>query len=170
MLIAAQLQLELDSAARREDLDRRIARLLRSGQLDRPEQELLSILAQHKGAANAISIRQLLSQLTHWSECSSKWSDWTERDIKAAVKDLIERFGIPIGGSRSKPYGYFLVMTIDDQLEAGRPLLHEIRSLARRHRILTSRQETARLLRQIELDLDADTETRNSKSETRGAA
>jgi len=142
--VNAQLQLGLDAAA---ELDARITRVLGRADLDEGTAEILRIIASHKGAANAISIRGILFFLK---------VGWNERTVKAAVKDLIERFAMPIGGSRKPPYGYFLILTAEDQAEAARPLRNELKSLSRRLRALSSKHELARLWGQVQLELDRE--------------
>ena len=133
---------------RAAELDAQVTRVLGRADLDEPTAELLRLLAGHKGAANAICIREIVERLTLNVE------QWDPRTVKAAVKDLVERFGIPIGGSRKKPYGYFLILTAEDQADAARPLRRELESLSRRLRKLIGKMETARLFGQIQLQLD----------------
>ena len=67
-----------------------------------------------------------------------------ERDIKAAVKSLIEEHGVPIGSARTSTPGYFLVASVED-LEAARgPIIAEIKSMAERCRVLDWRTSFAR--------------------------
>lgn len=63
----------------------------------------------------------------------------SERTIKRAVALLIDKYGIAIGAARTGNNGYFFVRTPDQSQAAVRPLLAEIRSLARRCRILSPR-------------------------------
>jgi hypothetical protein len=77
---------------------------------------------------------------------SATFDTWlSERSVKAAVKDLVETHSIAIGSARGKDHGYFLIVTDGAAQAATRPLLAEIRSLARRCRALDPR--TNRYLR-----------------------
>lgn len=63
----------------------------------------------------------------------------SDRTIKRAIALLIEKYGIAVGASRTDNHGYFFVRTPEQSQAAIRPLLAEIRSLARRCRILSPR-------------------------------
>jgi hypothetical protein len=139
-----QLQLGID---RHAELDARILAILKSGEATWRTQELARLLAGHKGAANAVSIAEIRRQLSFFI---------SPRDVKDSVKDLIERFGVPIGGSRRPPFGYFLIVTAEDQADAARPLRNELKSLSRRLRALSSKHELARLFGQVQLELDRE--------------
>lgn len=71
---------------------------------------------------------------------------WSAREVKAAVKELLEERGVPIGSARSGSPGYFLLCTPEDIDEAERPLLGEVKSLARRLRAINSKSEISRTL------------------------
>jgi len=129
---------------------------------------VLRFLAPRKGAEHAGSIAQILRLLNDGvDEYGAPKA--TEREVKAIAKELIERWHIPIGGSRQKPYGYFLIVTAEDQALAVRPLVNELRSLVRRLRALTGKTETARLWGQLMLDLEEPSPQR-TQSAQRGAA
>lgn len=145
--MATQFQLALDRSA---ELDAQVTRVLGRSDLDESTAELLRLLAGHKGAANAITIREILRAF------NVQRSTFNERTLKAAVKDLVERFGMQIGASRKPPYGYFFILTAEDQEEAARPLRNELKSLSRRLRRLSSKQELARLFGQVQLQLDRE--------------
>jgi len=71
---------------------------------------------------------------------------WSDRDVKASVKELLEVHGVPIGSARSGECGYFLLVCPEDVAAAERPLEAEIRSLARRLRAINPKSEISRLL------------------------
>lgn len=72
---------------------------------------------------------------------------WTDRTIKAAVKQLIEAHGIPVCSSRHcTSGGYFLAVETEDMEAAERPLRGEIISLAKRLRAFNPKSDFARHL------------------------
>lgn len=159
--MASQLQFVMDRSAELDaQITRALSRGLGTGEMDEGTAEILRIIASHKGAAQAVSIRQILrvmnAGLEDYALHPSAGVGWNERNVKAAVKDLIERFGIPIGGSRKPPYGYFLILTAEDQADAARPLVNELKSISRRVRSLSSKQDLARLFGQVQLELDRE--------------
>ena len=80
---------------------------------------------------------------------------WPERSIKAAVKELLEVHEIPIGSSRSTPAGYYLIESDTDARLAVEPLAAEIRSLARRCRVLSPKSNYVRsLLGQLSCEME----------------
>lgn len=161
------------------ELDAQIVRVLGRADLDESTAELLRLLAGHKGAANAIRIggpdgimQTLNGAGRQWRVGSGEWrgeQPWNERTVKAAVKDLVERFGMQIGASRKPPYGYFFILTAEDREEARRPLRNELKSLARRLRALSSKLEIAREWGQIQVELDRE-DPQISQISQRGAA
>ena len=81
-------------------------------------------------------------------------AELTPRSIKASVKLLVEEYGIAIGSARGARHGYFFVTTDEEAVEAAKPLLAEIRSLARRCRTLSPRNPYIQhLLGQTEVGL-----------------
>ena len=63
--------------------------------------------------------------------------DLGDRTIKAAVRLLIDKYGVAIGSARGKRHGYFFITTDEEATAAAAPLLAEIRSLAARCRTLS---------------------------------
>jgi hypothetical protein len=106
---------------------------------------LLAALLRHRGAASPIAIAELTTFLP-----------LNEREIKAAVKSLVEDFNVPIGASRGKPCGYFLILTAEDVALALRPLVKELRSISRRARVLGGRRRLNELLGQIQIEMKDD--------------
>lgn len=104
---------------------------------------LLKMMKSHKGPAQALPLQTISVQV-----------GMSPRDVKAAIKSLIEDFGIPIGASRGKPCGYFLIVTPDNLEQALRPLKHELESLARRVRKLAGRRCATEMLEQLRLDAE----------------
>ena len=134
-------QLTLDPAA---NLDTLVGDILmgRAGPwplLGKPH-GLLGLLRDHKGARRARPLGEIAAHLK-----------MQPRDVKAAVKSLVEDFGLPIGASRQQPFGYFLCVTPEDMEDAIRPLVHEIESLARRVRVLGGERRLAEIFGQMRL-------------------
>ena len=82
---------------------------------------VLRMLRSHKGSLEPLPLERITVQM-----------GMSPRMIKRTMKSLIEDFGLPIGGSREKPFGYFLIVAPDDLRRALRPLAHEMRSMRRR--------------------------------------
>lgn len=97
---------------------------------------VLRALMYAAGRQSAISISQIQVGC-HWL---------SDRDIKAAVKELLEVHGVAIGSARSAPFGYFLLCSQDDIEQAERPILAEVRSLARRLRAINPDSDISRML------------------------
>jgi len=98
-------------------------------------------LREAAGRAQAISIAAMQRE---WASTGNKV--YTDREVKAAVKQLLEERGVPIGSARCIPAGYFLCVTPADIDQAERPLEGEIRSLARRLRAINPKSEISRTL------------------------
>src|SRR5712692_5203301 len=87
------------------ELDAKIEAALASKMLTERDKEILRVIAGHKGAMSAIRSLEIamLSGLPPRAEKS-------RREIASAVETFVTFFGIPIGGLRVKPYGYFLIV------------------------------------------------------------
>jgi hypothetical protein len=129
-------------------LDGRVMAALQDSLLDERQRDVLRCVAAHRGAHNAVSAFTILD-LLHFerSEKSRRW-------LKATIEDLVTRLRVPIGASRGKIHGYFLIVTRGDLDVAVNPLVGEITSLARRVRALTNSETTAALVGQALLKLD----------------
>jgi predicted ArsR family transcriptional regulator len=112
------------------------------------QRALLRILSGHKGAAFAITIAELLklSSLSHLDA----------RAIKLAARGLVVDYGLPVVGMRRPPYGYYLAITPDELAEAIRPLIGEIKQIARRVRALQGSDYVREMLGQIPIQLDQE--------------
>jgi|GEM_PF-4008006 len=93
------------------------------------------------GRERAISIADLQA----WARLNG-FHVYSDREIKAAVKQLIEEHDVPIGSVRYEPAGYFVLCSAEDIEIAERPILGEIRSLARRLRCTNPKSEISRTL------------------------
>ena len=102
---------------------------------------VLLIIAGHRGRASAVPLEKIGALLS-----------LGDREIKQAVKTLRDDFAMPIGASRVEPYGYFLCETAEDLAAAVRPLVHEIRSLARTVKMMTPDSRMAELAGQLEIE------------------
>jgi hypothetical protein len=109
--------------------------------LSDPQRRVLHMLRYRRGAAQARPLAELATELK-----------LQPRDVKAMVKSLVEEFALPIGASRTVPYGYFLCVTPGDVEDAIRPLVHEIESLARRVRVLGGPERLGELFGQMQLE------------------
>jgi hypothetical protein len=145
-------QLQLDPIARANAaLDQQVRDVLlgRAGAYELPPEcrLLLRLLEHRRGAAQAITIRELQQRALgepHRRRIS-------EREIKAAAKQLREDFGVPVGASRGETPGYFLCLTREDFVTAMTPWAHEIRSLRRSWDVMA---EMCARLGQGDLDLE----------------
>ena len=153
--MTTQLQLGLDLE---RAVAARIAQVLAGKNCPWPidwlQQEILKLLRERVGRSQALSISKIVSAVDY-SE-NDPVPHWNEREVKAAVKSLVEDFGIPIGASRRPPYGYFLIATREDLEHALSPLRGELRSLSRRYRALAGKKILAAVFGQIQLELDRD--------------
>lgn len=102
------------------------------------------------GANQAMS----LADVQEW--CRLHGCVVSDRLIKAAVKELIEKYHIPIGASRQAPVGYFLIVSDEDAQKAVNHLEAEALSLLRRCRVLSPKSDYGRqLLGQLEVEFSA---------------
>jgi hypothetical protein len=148
--VSEQLQLGNLLFDRWREIDARIEEALRSNLFSESDKEILRVVASHKSAHNAIRAEEIASR------AGLAWNEQTRRQITGTVETAILLFHVPIGGLRTKPYGYFLIVTPKDLELALGPLTGEFRSLLRRIRALTSKQEAARLFGQAMLRLDKE--------------
>jgi hypothetical protein len=95
------------------------------------QRELLRILLYHSGAQRAISLHALMVKLGRVLKPIP-----TEREIKDAIRSLVVDFKVRIGASRSKPFGYFFITSVEEALGTARSYISEIRELALRVRVL----------------------------------
>lgn len=115
--------------------------------LTREELAILRKLVYHVGHRNAIPRRDL--------ELSAGVS---ERQVKAVVRNLIVTHRLPIGASRAKDNGYFLIATAEDLDIASKALISEGREIFRRLRVLHGPERVAELLGQLPLEEGVSTE------------
>ena len=107
------------------------------------EMAVLRAIRYHRGAKNAISIRDLQAKI-----------DLSEREIKQIVRTLRVAFRLPIGSSKSATAGgYFIVVSIEDQEIAASGPLAQIRAEVEVLRLITSPERTKELLGQIQLEV-----------------
>jgi hypothetical protein len=140
----------LAATQRWRELDDRVAKALRSDELAEREKEVLRVIAGHKGAAKAIRSEDVAR------EAGMAWNERARRDIAGTVEAAVLLHKIPIGGLRTKPYGYFLIVSMNDLDLALAPLRGEFHALLRRIRALTSREDAARMFGQAMLKLDSE--------------
>ena len=119
--------------------------------LPQKARELLMILRWYKGAHNARPLAEIAAKL--------KVSD---REVKQHAKTLTEEYGIPVGGSRQQPYGYFLCVTAEDYAAARRPYVHEVRSLVERLKFHQPSQRLMEILGQLRAELGEGEEKKSA--------
>lgn len=128
-----------------DKLQQRLDAVLQRGEgpwpLPENARKMLEWLSFHKGAKRAIKGDELAARL----KCNV-------REVKAIAKTLTEDFGVPIGASRTEPYGYFLIETAEELSAVRGIYLDEMRSLARRVRALDP-EAFPGLFGQLELEL-----------------
>src|SRR5579872_6741727 len=83
------------------------------------------------GSQRAVSIHMLRSTFA-----VAGIKQYGPREIKAAVKELVEDAGVPIGSARGKTPGYFLLCSQADREAAVRPIRAEVISQLKRWRTL----------------------------------
>jgi len=152
--MSEQLQLDpfaaLAATQRWRELDARVVKALESEMFSEREKEILRVIAGHKGAARAIRSEDVARQ------AGLQWSERARREVAGTVETAVLQCRIPIGGLRVKPYGYFLIVSMEDLDLALAPLRGEFHALLRRIRALTSREDAARMFGQAMLRLDGE--------------
>src|SRR5260370_4790299 len=131
------------------ELDGRVVAALSSALLDEREKEILRVIAGHKGAAKAIRSEDVAAA------AGMEWSEKTRREIAGVVETAVLLLKIPIGGSRAKPCGYFLIVNANDLELAITPLWGEGYALLRRLRAPKGKKLVAPMVVQAMLKLDA---------------
>lgn len=100
-----------------------------------------------------LDIRASIFAIQTWlTENRGLWL--SDRTVKLAVKELVETHEIALGSARGAHHGYFFVVDDVEAQAATRPLLAEIRSLAKRCRALDPRHNSylRHLLGQMEVE------------------
>src|SRR6185437_15879510 len=67
---------------------------------------VLTRICDVAGRSHAVGIGALQQ---YWRICRVKV--YSDREIKAAVKELVEEWRVPVGSARSAPAGYFLLVS-----------------------------------------------------------
>jgi hypothetical protein len=95
------------------------------------------------GRARAISIADLQRVFRYRMAGgeSAAGVEYTDRQIKGAVKQLIEDYGVPVGSSRQEPHGYYICQDSADRINAVRPIRAEIVSLLKRWKTLDTQSD-----------------------------
>jgi hypothetical protein len=145
-----QQPLEFVTAEAQLTIHRRLADLLADKtMLPCDKAVMIRLMSFHAyGAAKALSIAAM----------QFKWKAdgqhvWPDRAVKQAVKNLLEKYDLPIGACRIAPHnGYYFVISDEDAEAAVRPLKAEIFSMFRRIKVLSPRSAFVRRL-QGQIDL-----------------
>lgn len=98
------------------------------------ERIVADIIWQHQGRANPVSIAAL-----------TEHTGRTDREIKGIVEQLVVTHRIQIGGKRTDPVGYFIIVDAEDQAVACRAYREQIFAMWRRLGVL----ETPHALREL---------------------
>jgi hypothetical protein len=128
----------------------RLAAALDSPELAPTEKDVVKILGMRRGRASAVPSREIAHLL------GVSWSEHTRRWICETVETLVLLHRLPIGASRVRPYGYFLIETAADLDVAIHARWKEIYAQMRYLRALTSKQDVERLWGQAQLQLDSE--------------
>ncbi len=148
--MAKQLQFEAWPPNAQQEILAWMARAIADPALDEDQAQVLKILSTRLGGEQAIGAKEILAQAGAQPTVTKR------RWLKGVIEDLVKLHGIPIGGRRGKPSGYFIVVTAADQEIAVGPLKCEIRALARRVRMLSGKEYLARLLGQLAMEFEQE--------------
>ena len=141
---------EFSKQERAAELDQQIV-LLTAGkpggpfnlQLTPDESAVLRAIRFHRGASNAIPIRELRSRIK-----------LTDRQIKQIVRTLRVSYHLPIGSSKDAiDGGYFLILTAEDQKVFDASFLEQVRAQVQAHRCAAGPTRTRELLGQLLLEV-----------------
>lgn len=100
-----------------------------------------SLIWRQRGRSKPISIARV-RELTNYSE----------RQIKGIVEQLIVTHRMRIGGRREEPAGYYMIETAEDLATAVGPYRAQIIAMWRRLRVLLQPQALRELLGQLKLE------------------
>ena len=140
-----QTQIFFDQAQRHDaQLDLLLHQGLGALQPTIEQKTVLASLRFHKGAQNAIKIKDLT--------LATRLSD---RAIKAAVNALRLDFGVLIGSSKSATTGgYYLILTDEERQASAELPADEIRERAAWLRVLKGKHYVLDLLGQVQIDIE----------------
>lgn len=119
-------QLDLFEAAQNEVM-LRVNNALEKKDLEPHESAVLKALTHppRLGRSSAFGISAMQK---YWHASGQKI--YSDRQIKSAVKNLLEEYGVPIGSCRTPgKNGYYLLTSPEDIAETERPLRNEIYSI-----------------------------------------
>ncbi len=159
--MSEQLQFGETMFDRWRELDARVTAALQANVFSEREKEILRVIAGHKGATKAIRSEDVAKA------AGMEWCEGARREIAGVVETAVLLHKIPIGGSRGKPSGYFLVVNANDLEVAITPLWGEVYALLRRLRALTGKQLVARMFGQAMLKLDSEDEKTQGSNEVK---
>lgn len=122
------------------EVSERIDRALADPELTGCARAVLVVLASRPCAGRdmAISIADLQRVFRHRVSVNQTAAgrEYSDREIKGSVKELVERYRVPVGSVRHGNAGYFLCLTPADREAAVRPIRAEVFSLLNRWRVL----------------------------------
>ena len=129
------------------ELVQRIHNARNSGKLSNCEAAVLYFLVDLTAVPCACKGRAIKIAQIQGAWARGREHVWTDRQIKSAVKDLIETHNIPVCSSRERfTGGYYLAVKTADLEAAERPLRGEIISLAKRLKAFNPRSDFSRHL------------------------
>jgi len=137
---------------RSAELDAQVTRVLGRADLDERTAELLRLLAGHKGAANAITAREIARQL----DVGFAPGEQARRWVTEHVEYLRAAFKIPIGAAKTKPRGYFLILDAEDHELVAHRLRNEWFAAMGNYYRLCGKVAAARVHGQMMLELDRE--------------
>jgi len=109
----------------------------------RNETVLASLIWQHRGRQNPVSIARL-HEITGFGE----------RAIKDIVEQLVDSHKMRIGARRAEPVGYYIIEDAEDLAAAVGPYKAQILAMLRRLRALESPEALAEFMGQLRLEAE----------------
>ncbi len=91
------------------------------------KRNVLRIIEKHLGSHNPVQVKEIMSSLP-----------LTDREIRRVVQYLINEEQHPIGSTTKGPYGFFMIVTFEDFLEAIKNLSNRKKMLGKRVKKLHS--------------------------------
>ena len=83
--------------------------------------KILSVIKKHLGKENAIKVDDLMSIVP-----------LNDREIRRVVQYLVNNKQYPIGSTTNSPYGFYIIVDIEDYLEAVKNLMNRKSKLVER--------------------------------------
>jgi len=136
------------------DLHELIMQALASVELNEREKEVLRVIAGHSGGAHPVTRAEILRALHMDVGEGNRGGTEGRRFITQTVSTLRRLHKIPIGASKSKPKGYFLITSMTDVACWEDSLRAQIRADAELLQLVRGSDYVRRVLGQIGLELE----------------